>query len=68
MDTVNIDPGRYIKFRTKFADFTGRSVYHCHILFHEDHGMMGVFAIVDEDGPGVGPDQVLPTQADGHSH
>ncbi|MFM8894065.1 MAG: multicopper oxidase family protein, partial [Actinomycetales bacterium] len=60
-DTVNIDPGHYLTIRTKFADFTGRSVYHCHILFHEDHGMMGIFDIVDEDGTGPGPDQLLPT-------
>ncbi|MDF2969472.1 MAG: multicopper oxidase type 3, partial [Nocardioidaceae bacterium] len=25
-----------------FADFGGRTVYHCHILDHEDSGMMGV--------------------------
>ena len=23
------------------GDFPGRWVYHCHILLHEDHGMMG---------------------------
>ncbi|MFM8894343.1 MAG: multicopper oxidase domain-containing protein, partial [Actinomycetales bacterium] len=54
--------------RTKFADFTGRSVYHCHILFHEDHGMMGIFDIVDEDGTGPGPDQLLPTDGLMHQH
>jgi FtsP/CotA-like multicopper oxidase with cupredoxin domain len=29
-----------------FEDFVGKSVYHCHIMFHEDLGMMGVFEIV----------------------
>ena len=28
--------------RIAFDDFTGRTVYHCHILDHEDRGMMGV--------------------------
>lgn len=54
----------YVRFRTHFADFVGRSVFHCHLLFHEDHGMMGVFDIVDAQGKGAGPDQRLPT----HSH
>lgn len=35
-------PGKIV-LRIRFADFTGRSVYHCHILPHADHGMMGVF-------------------------
>jgi FtsP/CotA-like multicopper oxidase with cupredoxin domain len=26
----------------RFADFGGRTVYHCHVLDHEDHGMMGI--------------------------
>jgi FtsP/CotA-like multicopper oxidase with cupredoxin domain len=68
MDTVNVDPGHYIKFRTRFSDFTGRTVFHCHILFHEDHGMMGVVDIVNKDGSGVGPHQLLPTQSGMHSH
>jgi FtsP/CotA-like multicopper oxidase with cupredoxin domain len=26
----------------RFATFTGMSMFHCHILNHEDHGMMGM--------------------------
>jgi len=26
--------------RSRFADFTGQYVLHCHILAHEDRGMM----------------------------
>jgi FtsP/CotA-like multicopper oxidase with cupredoxin domain len=41
-DVVNI-PGRgSIKVRVAFEKFTGRTVYHCHILDHEDRGMMAV--------------------------
>ena len=36
--TVTI-PG-YFKFRSRFVDFTGQYVLHCHILAHEDRGMM----------------------------
>jgi FtsP/CotA-like multicopper oxidase with cupredoxin domain len=31
-----------VTLRVPFKDFPGKFVYHCHILFHEDHGMMGV--------------------------
>jgi len=28
--------------RMRFRNFTGRYVYHCHIVAHEDLGMMAV--------------------------
>ena len=45
-DTVNVPPGESITMRTRFRDFTGRYVYHCHLIFHEDDGMMGVVEVV----------------------
>lgn len=39
-DVVFIDPGAYVIFRTEFVEFTGMSAFHCHLLFHEDWGMM----------------------------
>ena len=39
-------PG-YIKFRTWFTDFAGKFVDHCHILAHEDRGMMQLIEVVD---------------------
>lgn len=55
VDTVNIpakdpvtgEPGRVV-VRMKFDDFLGQFVYHCHVPFHEDHGMMGLVQIVPE--------------------
>lgn len=41
VDTVNVKPGEYMVVRMRFTDFVGRSVFHCHITFHEDMGMMG---------------------------
>jgi len=41
-DTVNVPAGRTVRARVRFSDYAGRSVYHCHILDHEDQGMMGV--------------------------
>ena len=32
--------------RSRFVDFTGTYVIHCHILAHEDRGMMTVVEVV----------------------
>ena len=41
MDTVSIPRnGGRVVFRTRFADYTGLWIHHCHILMHEDMGMM----------------------------
>lgn len=45
-DTTPIPPRGEIVIRTRFTDFTGKFVYHCHILGHEDAGMMGVVEVV----------------------
>jgi len=37
-------PG-YFKMRSRFVDFTGQYVLHCHILAHEDRGMMELVAV-----------------------
>jgi FtsP/CotA-like multicopper oxidase with cupredoxin domain len=37
--------GGYFKMRTKFADFPGIFVLHCHILAHEDRGMMTIVSV-----------------------
>lgn len=39
------DPRTDVVIRMKFVEFTGKSVYHCHILPHEDTGMMQNFII-----------------------
>ena len=45
-DDKDVTPG-YIKFRTWFADFAGKFVDHCHILAHEDRGMMQLVEVYD---------------------
>ena len=45
-DTFLVPPYGSFTMRTRFLDFTGKFVYHCHILNHEDHGMMGVVEVV----------------------
>ncbi|MEO0759491.1 MAG: multicopper oxidase family protein [Cyanobacteria bacterium J06648_16] len=45
-DVVGIKGYESVTLRVRFEDFTGITVYHCHILDHEDQGMMGVLEIV----------------------
>jgi FtsP/CotA-like multicopper oxidase with cupredoxin domain len=49
--TVTI-PGRF-KMRTRFVDYTGSYVIHCHILMHEDRGMMQLVQVVPDKPPYV---------------
>jgi len=41
-DVVNVPAGESVTVRIAFDRFPGKTVYHCHILDHEDLGMMGV--------------------------
>lgn len=45
-DVVNVPANGRVKVRVEFKDFRGRSVYHCHILDHEDLGMMGTIEVL----------------------
>ncbi len=40
-DTVLVKGGETVKIRVPFRTFAGKTVFHCHILDHEDLGMMG---------------------------
>src|SRR5215203_3492543 len=46
-DTTPIPAFGEIVIRTRFLDYTGRFVYHCHILDNEELGMMGVVEVVE---------------------
>lgn len=39
-DTVNIPPGGQVRMRMRIRNYGGKFVLHCHILTHEDRGMM----------------------------
>ena len=43
-DVVNVPGGQETVVRIAFERYAGTTVYHCHILDHEDLGMMGVIA------------------------
>jgi FtsP/CotA-like multicopper oxidase with cupredoxin domain len=41
-DTVRVGKNETVRIRIPFRDFAGKTVYHCHVLDHEDLGMMGI--------------------------
>lgn len=47
-DVILVSPGDSLMFITKFTDFADDEIpymFHCHILMHEDAGMMGQFLV-----------------------
>lgn len=46
LDTVAIPPNGWVRVRQRFPDFPGLFVFHCHILVHEDIGMMQLVNVV----------------------
>lgn len=55
-ETFRLDPGEVVVIAGKFTDHLDRFMLHCHMLQHEDHGMMTTFEVVP---PGQG-DAPLP--------
>ena len=45
-DVVNVPAFSSVTVRIPFEGFTGKTVYHCHILDHEDAGMMGIIDVL----------------------
>jgi FtsP/CotA-like multicopper oxidase with cupredoxin domain len=74
-DTVYLSPRKTYRLIMSFEDYADPDVpymYHCHLLLHEDEGMMGQFTVTDpaaEAGaPGSAPgrDGPAPDQETGH--
>ncbi len=55
-DVILVQPNDTVRFITKFTTFADDSVpymYHCHLLHHEDDGMMGTFLVLDTTSTGI---------------
>ena len=50
-DTFRLDPGEVVVAGSRFSDNTGVFMIHCHMLNHEDHGMMTTFEVVGSGSP-----------------
>ncbi len=65
-DTVRLVPQRDYRLAMRFSDYTDPNLpymYHCHLLLHEDQGMMGQFVVLGE-GEEIG---TVP-EGRGHEH
>jgi L-ascorbate oxidase len=51
-DTLFVKPGYHVTMRTRYQRYIGDFVLHCHILDHEDQGMMQNVRIGLSDGNG----------------
>ncbi|MDN6417803.1 MAG: multicopper oxidase domain-containing protein, partial [Lactiplantibacillus plantarum] len=49
-DTVGVNPGETVRIKVKF-ELTGVYMYHCHIIEHEDGGMMAQIESYDPQHP-----------------
>jgi len=45
-DTFFLDPRERVVIAGRMSDYTGKYVMHCHMLDHEDHGLMSQFEVV----------------------
>ena len=43
---MRVNPGELVTIAATFDGYTGRYMYHCHILDHEDHDMMRPFVVM----------------------
>ncbi|GAB2479491.1 multicopper oxidase domain-containing protein [Promicromonospora xylanilytica] len=70
-DTVYLEPQRTYRLLMRFDDYTDPDVpymYHCHMLLHEDEGMMGQFVVVEPgQQAGTPPDHGRDAAADTHA-
>ncbi|MBD8044940.1 multicopper oxidase domain-containing protein [Arthrobacter sp. Sa2BUA2] len=83
-DTIYLEPERTYRLIMRFEDYADPDnpyMYHCHLLLHEDQGLMGQFVVTETgsggsgqtDGGGVGkpeqePDQRRHEHDAGHQH
>src|SRR6266851_4968186 len=54
-DTVRVNPHEIAEIAVRFTTYSGRYMYHCHILEHEDRDMMRPFVTM--------PDELMPFMA-----
>jgi FtsP/CotA-like multicopper oxidase with cupredoxin domain len=68
-DTDYLSPRKTYRLIMSFEDYTDPDVplmYHCHLLLHEDEGMMGQFTVTDPTAD-PGPPEPAPDHETGHA-
>ena len=67
-DTIYLEPNRDYRLLMRFEDFADPTMpymYHCHMLLHEDEGMMGQFVVIER---GQEAEVGVPAGHDGAGH
>jgi FtsP/CotA-like multicopper oxidase with cupredoxin domain len=67
-DTVFLPEGSTVRIIARFEEHADPNVpymFHCHILMHEDAGMMGQFVVIE---PGTTPPDRIRLDGEGHRH
>jgi spore coat protein A len=54
-DTIRVGPNEVVSIAGQFGGGSGRYMYHCHVLEHEDEGMMGTFVVMPEEVMALDP-------------
>ena len=63
-DTVRVDEDHWVRLAVQFGSYTDPDtpyMFHCHLLRHEDNGMMGQFVVVEP-----GTEGSVPRTIEGH--
>lgn len=55
-DVVKLPAGGEVVIRMRLEDFVGKYVFHCHILNHEDNGMMAIVEVTEDGQPSAPAD------------
>jgi len=50
-DVVNVKANEVVRIAVPLRDFTGKTVFHCHIVEHEELGMMAILQVNDRSAP-----------------
>ncbi len=61
-DTWRLDPGDVVEVAAKVTDYLGPFLIHCHMLDHEDHGMMATFNVVKPGSSALDPASLSSTR------
>jgi spore coat protein A len=54
-DVIRVGGGQLVRIAGQFGGANGRYIYHCHILVHEDEGMMRTFVVMPKEVMALDP-------------
>ena len=70
-DTVLVPPNETVRIVTRFTDYTDPHspyMFHCHLLQHEDRGMMGQFVVVEPGEASAADRAAVARHGEGREH